>query len=88
MSIRMQMDDNGNHRLVTNEKKGSWALYQTISSLEWQGNSYIGVSSYYDGILPIEIPLCVTKDCRLFTERLLLEFVFVRMEIVEGTTPE
>jgi hypothetical protein len=56
-----QMDDYGNMRIVVDGKEGNWSTYQSIASLEIDGQHYIGVSQFYAGCLPHECVLKVEK---------------------------
>lgn len=74
--IHFEMDDAGNHRLVCGNHKGDWAIYQGISTIILGGDWYIGVTQYFDGVLPTEKAL------------LLKQGVTSQMRLVDGIRPE
>ena len=59
--VRVEMDDAGSIRIVAYEKKGDWAGYESIASLETPEGLLIAVTAYYEGTLPIECVLSVKK---------------------------
>lgn len=58
--VRLEMGENGCHRIVGETRTGEWAPYQGISVLEEDGKVYIAVTEYFSGLLPTETVLEVT----------------------------
>ncbi len=56
-----QMDDYGNFRIVVHGFPSDWVSYRSIASLMLYDVQYIGVSAYYEGVLPHECVLEVKK---------------------------
>ncbi len=56
-----QMDDYGNFRIVVHGFTSEWVSYESIASLMLYDVQYIGVSAYYEGVLPHECVLKVEK---------------------------
>jgi hypothetical protein len=72
--MKLQFDDNGNHRIVDGESKGSWSLYQHASFLSKDGKDYTAFTAYYD----FPKPEIIYEIVPVSTE----------VEIVSGTRPK
>lgn len=59
-NFKWEMDAEGNHRLIDLDKSlpGNWASYAGIARLENE-YSWMIVSDYWQGVLPVEQPLLV-----------------------------
>ncbi len=49
-----QMDRFGNFRIVVGDKQSKWVSYQEIAALNIEDDTYIGVSKFFEGIIPTE----------------------------------
>jgi hypothetical protein len=67
IKIKWEMNDNGSHRLIAVNDKGSiikagdWTSYRGICELIVDNTRYQGCSQYYLETLPTEIPFIVTE---------------------------
>lgn len=52
--------DTGSHHIEVDGVKSRKVAYDKISHLEIQGRFYIGLTGYYEGVLPIEQVLCLS----------------------------
>lgn len=75
MKAEIQMDCYGNFRIIVDGQESQPAMYNSVASLTVDGKTYIGVSAYYEGVLPAETVLEVTEvestkadtpECNLF----------------------
>lgn len=64
MNPKMEFDDNGNFRISVDGAWGEWALYQHIATVVVHGVTYIAVTDYYSGTLPIETVFALTSSTK------------------------